>query len=285
MTSPAKATAQATGSEFEAVVARLRSAGCVFAEDEARLLIEASGTRSLDDLVTRRCEGEPLEHVVGWAEFCGLRIAVGPGVFVPRRRSELLVETALAVGGNAAVVLDLCCGVAPFATALAARLPYAEVHAADIDPAQTAYARHNLAVYGDRAHVYDGDLYAALPSTLRGGVDLLVVNAPYVPTSAIATLPAEARVYEPVASLDGGADGLALHRRIAAGAPDWLAPGGHLLIECTERQAPVMGETFLAAGLNARIVADDDLDATVVVGTVMSTGIGTGTDTVIGTRA
>ena len=280
MTAPIPAVGSASETVFEtvfeAVVARLRGAGCVFAEDEARLLIEASGERpldvaALDDLVRRRCAGEPLEHVVGWAEFCGLRIAVGPGVFVPRRRSEFLVATALAVAGAAAVVLDLCCGVAPFATALAARLPDAEVHAADIDPVQTAYARQNLAVYGDRARVYEGDLYAALPNTLRGSVDLLVVNAPYVPSSALSTLPGEARDYEPLTSLDGGADGLDLHRRIAAGAPDWLAPGGHLVIECTERQASAMREAFQDAGLDSRIIHDDDLDATVVAGTVIGT--------------
>ncbi|NUP49982.1 MAG: putative protein N(5)-glutamine methyltransferase [Catenulispora sp.] len=257
--------------DFDAVVTRLRAAGCVFAEDEAAMLVEAAGEDSaatLDVLVKRRCQGEPLEHVVGWAQFCGLRIAVGPGVFVPRRRSEFLVRTALAAGADAgsAVVLDMCCGVAPFATALASALPGAEVHAADIDPAQTAYARRNLARFGERAHVYEGDLYTALPDRLRGSVNLLVANAPYVPTAAIATLPAEARAHEPLASLDGGADGLDLHRRIAVGAPDWLAPGGSLLIECTERQAAATRTAFGRAGLRARIVEDDDLEATVVIG-------------------
>ncbi|WP_194926551.1 putative protein N(5)-glutamine methyltransferase [Catenulispora pinisilvae] len=252
----------------EDVVTRLRAAGCVFAEDEAELLASAvknatEPSRLLETLVRRRCAGEPLEHVVGWAEFCGRRIAVGPGVFVPRRRSEYLVELAVELGRCARVAVDLCCGSAPFATVLASRLANVEVHAADLDAAQLAYARQNL---GGRGHVHEGDLYEALPQRLRGSVDLLVVNAPYVPTDAIATLPAEARDFEPLASLDGGADGLAVHRRIAAGAPRWLAPRGHLLIETSEVQAETMLAAFGQAGLKAWITQDQELEATVVVG-------------------
>ena len=122
------------------------------------------------------------------------------------------------------MVVDLCCGSAPFATVLATRLAGVEVHAADIDAGQLAYARRNLAPSAAAHAAHEGDLFEALPERLRGSVDLLVVNAPYVPTDAIATLPAEARAFEPLASLDGGADGLAVHRRVAAAAPAWLAP-------------------------------------------------------------
>ncbi|WP_370373257.1 putative protein N(5)-glutamine methyltransferase [Catenulispora sp. GP43] len=255
----------------EDVVARLRAAGCVFAEDEAELLVRAvkedvEPARRLAELVGRRCAGEPLEHVVGWAEFCGLRIGVGPGVFVPRRRSEFLVELAVDLGRQARVVVDMCCGSAPFATVLATRLSQAEVHAADIDAAQLGYARSNLAPFGARARAHEGDLFEALPERLRGTVDLLVVNAPYVPSEAIATLPAEARAFEPAASLDGGADGLAVHRRVAEGAPRWLAPRGHLLIETSEAQAEQMLDEFGQAGLKAWIAQDQELEATVVIG-------------------
>jgi len=260
-----------------AVVARLRAAGCVFAEDEADLLMQAARDEApgetgypqvLDAMVTRRCAGEPLEQIVGWAAFAGLRIAVGPGVFVPRRRSEFLLALAVDLGrdGGAEVVVDLCCGVAPLATALAAELPEARIHAADIDVTQTAYARRNLAGYGPRAQVHVGDLFEALPAHLAQSVDLLVVNAPYVPTAAIATMPAEARVFEPHTSLDGGADGLAVQRRVAAGAPAWLAPGGHLLIETSRTQAEDTHAAFVAAGLQTRTVSDEDLEATVVIG-------------------
>ena len=110
-------------------------------------------------------------------------------------------------------------------------------------------------------------LYDALPDHLRGRVDVLVANAPYVPTAAIATMPPEAREHEPLVALDGGPDGVGLHRRIAAGAPDWLAPGGHLLIETGRHQASLTVAACEAAGLTARVVTDDDLEATAVVAT------------------
>lgn len=168
--------------------------------------------------------GEPLEHVVGWAEFCGLRVEVGAGCSYRAGCTEFLVEEAVALARPGAVVLDLCCGVGALGAAVAARLPGGvELHVADIDPAALAYARRNVAPYGGR--VWEGDLYGALPSSLRGRVDLLVVNAPYVPTEEIGLMPSEARDHEPLVSLDGGADGLDIHRRVAAGALPWLAPG------------------------------------------------------------
>ncbi|MET8814379.1 putative protein N(5)-glutamine methyltransferase [Streptomyces sp. NPDC004549] len=254
---------------MSSVASRLRAAGCVFAEEEARMILDAvepgASGGLVEGMVERRCAGEPLEHVVGWAAFGGLRIAVGPGVFVPRRRTEFLLEQALRVGRDAGVVVDLCCGAAPLATALAVRLPRAELHAADIDPAQTAYARRNLALFADRASVHEGDLYDALPSALRGRVELLVANAPYVPCDALATLPAEARDHEPVRSLDGGADGLAVQRWVAEGALEWLAPGAHLLVETSARQAPLTRGVFAGAGLEAWVVECEEREASVVV--------------------
>ncbi|WP_431046089.1 putative protein N(5)-glutamine methyltransferase [Streptomyces sp. P1-3] len=253
-----------------AIVTRLRAAGCVFAEDEAELLISAARTPSdLDAMVDRRVAGLPLEHVVGWAEFCGLRISVGPGVFVPRPRTAFLVERAAAVAprpeGREAVVVDLCCGSGAVGAALVAALGRAELHAADIDPAAVRCARGNIAAAGGR--VYEGDLYEPLPAALRGRVDVLVANAPYVPTEAIGLLPPEAREHEPLVALDGGADGLEVQRRVAASAADWLAPGGCLLIETSERQAPLTARTFARGGLVTQIAACDELDATVVIGT------------------
>jgi release factor glutamine methyltransferase len=254
------------------VVAALRAAGCVFAEDEARLITEAAGTpASLAGLVARRAAGEPLEHVVGWAEFCGLRIAVDRGVFVPRRRTEFLVgqaaDLALAQAGGGAVlvVLDLCCGSGALGVALAARLDRVELHAADLDPAAVRCARRNLAASGGR--VYAGDLYAPLPASLRGRVGILLANVPYVPTGEIGLLPAEARLHEPGLALDGGADGLGLLRRVAAGAPDWLAPGGHLLTETSERQAGQAAAILAGAGLVPQVAACAETSATVVTAT------------------
>src|SRR4051794_2255091 len=248
------------------VVARLRAAGCVFAEDEARLLLaEAGSPAELDVLVARRVGGEPLEQVLGWAEFRGLRIAVGPGVFVPRRRTELLVEEAVALASPGAVVVDLCCGSGALGLAVATAVEGIELHATDVDPAAVDCAAGNVAAVGGQA--YAGDLFAALPAGLRGRVDLLLANVPYVPSDAIALMPPEARLHEARMGLDGGADGLDVARRVVAEAPRWLATGGSLLFETSEDQAADAGAAVTAAGLRARLVTDDDRGATVVVGT------------------
>ena len=247
------------------VVARLRAAGCVFAEDEARLLLDTARTPAeLSDMVERRVAGLPLEHVLGWAEFAGLRLAVDPGVFVPRRRTELLAREAAALAGPGAIVVDLCCGSGAVGVAVAAAGPGIELHAADVDPAAVRCARRNVTGVGGQ--VYEGDLDAPLPAALAGRVDLLVANAPYVPTDAVGLMPPEARLHEPRVALDGGSDGLDVQRRVAAAAPRWLAPGGRLLIETSERQAPHTAAAITAAGLTARVVHAADLDATVVIG-------------------
>ena len=290
-------------------MARLRAAGCVFAEDEARLVLEAARTPAeLEELVRRRSSGEPLEHVLGWAEFAGLRIAVGAGVFVPRQRSRLLVRLAaglaLAHDGGPAhvagsahddglapavasapfasapeasgpisgepVVVDLFCGSGAIGAAVAAALASegrgCELHAADIDPVAAGYARRNVAPWSGRVHV--GDVFAALPDSLRGRIDVLVANAPYVPTAAVATMPPEARDHEPLTALDGGADGLALHRRVVAEAGEWLAPGGSVVLEASAAQARITAGLLAGVGLQARTEEDEELDAAAVVGTL-----------------
>lgn len=249
---------------IDQLVRRLRDAGCVFAEDEARLLVGASADAGrLDALVQQRCAGTPLEQVLGWAGFCGRRIAVEPGVFVPRRRTELLVEQAARLAREGAVIIDLCCGSGAVARILAERVTRAEVHAADCDEAAVRCAQRNLSPLG--AAVHRGDLFAALPDRLRGKVDLLVANAPYVPTGSIATMPSEARDFEPAVALDGGADGVAVHRRIAAGAGGWLAPGGFVLVETGFRQRALTAAAFRRQGFRTRTVSRDNPDATVVV--------------------
>lgn len=235
----------------------------MFAEDEAELLLAAATSPSdLDRLVAGRTAGVPLEHLLGWARFAGLAIVVEPGVFVPRRRTELLARQALTVTGRGDVVVDLCCGSGAVGAALAAGAPGIELHAADVDAAAVRSARRNL----PHAQVHQGDLYDALPRRLRGRVTVLVANAPYVPTRAIDLLPHEARVHEPRAALDGGPDGLDVQRRVAAGAVPWLAPGGHLLVETSEVQAASTAELFGSQGLVPTVVRDEELDATVVAG-------------------
>ncbi|GAA1751009.1 putative protein N(5)-glutamine methyltransferase [Streptomonospora arabica] len=249
-----------------AVVARLRAAGCVFAEDEADLLFFAAlGSADLDAKVERRAAGVPLEHVVGWAAFAGLRVAVDPGVFVPRRRTEFLVARAAALAPERPAVVDLCCGSGALGAALAAVRPGAELHAADVDPAAVACARRNVAAFGGT--VYTGDLYDPLPRGLRGRVDVLMANVPYVPTGEIGLLPGEAREHEARTALDGGPDGLATLRRVSAAAPVWLAPGGRLLFETSERQAETAAAIAAGDGFWVQVEADEEIGATVVVAT------------------
>ncbi len=271
MTQPPTSGASAPPPALAELVERLRAAGCVFAEEEAALLVAAAGSPGeLEEMVVRRVAGLPLEHIVGWAEFCGLRIALEPGVFVPRRRTELLVGEAVALASPGAVVLDLCCGSGAIGVAIAAALGRVEsgpveLHAADVDPVAVRCARRNVEPVG--GHVYEGDLAAPLPESLRGRVDLLVACPPYVPTSSLPLMPPEARDHEPRVALDGGVDGLDIVRRLASVAAEWLAPGGHLLVESSEPQADATTVLFGAHGLAARVVSSDDLGATVVVGT------------------
>ena len=239
----------------EEIVRRLRAAGCVFAEDEAEVILaSAESAHEVGRMVAQRVQGAPLEIVVGWAELGGIRFAVKPGVFVPRRRTEFLVELGRALRPR--VVLDLCCGSGAVGAAIGA----AELHATDIDPVAVECARLNVA-----GSVYLGDLFEPLPASLAGRVDLITLIAPYVPTDEISLLPREARLYEPGFTLDGGTDGLAIVRRVAADAARWLAPGGALLTEVSELQAPAVVALFEAGGLSARVEEDEERWATVVV--------------------
>lgn len=271
------------------LIATLRSAGCVDAEEEAAILQEAAHSSGhLAQMLARRVQGTPLEHIVGWAEFDGTRMAVAAGVFVPRRRSIFLVDRAIAVlraqatargeswaTGQPAripVIVDLCCGSGALGAALARRLaaPVQQracvLHATDIDPAAVDCAARNVAPVNGRA--YCGDLFEPLPKTLRGTVDLIIANAPYVPSRDIEFMPREARLHEPGAALNGGADGLDLHRRIARQAGRWLRPGGTLLLECSARQAPAGARILAACGLTSSTAASDEFDCTLVTGTL-----------------
>ncbi len=176
-------------------------------------------------------------------------------MFVPRQRTTLLVDEAVALGrraGPAVVVVDLCCGAGALGLATAVGLggdTTVSLHASDVDPAAVACAARNVAAVGGTASA--GDLFDPLPPGLRGRVDLLLANVPYVPTTEIALLPREARDHEAHVALDGGGDGLDVLRRVAAEAPAWLAPGGHLLTESGERQAAGAVAVLNRAGLVA----------------------------------
>ncbi|MGI9018189.1 MAG: putative protein N(5)-glutamine methyltransferase [Euzebya sp.] len=259
----------------QTIANRLRVAGCIYADEEARLLMSAArGSGDLADLVDRRVAGEPLEYLLGWAQFRGRTILLEPGVFIPRERTEFLVDQGAALiekGPKRTVVVDLCCGSGAVGAALAAACGplelhvelHVELHSVDIDPSAVRCARRNLAVWGGT--VYLGDLYQPLPSALRGRVDVLVANAPYVPSAAIAMLPWESRRHEPLIALDGGADGLDVQRGVIAGASEWLAPDGHVLVETSRDQASATLDIADQAGLQSRLARQEAIDATVVI--------------------
>ncbi len=250
--------------DIAAIVVRLRAAGCVFAEEEAELIVAtADGPAEIEAMVVQRVGGDPLEHVLGWVEFCGHIYAVDRGVFVPRRRTELLVTQAVARCRRGGVVVDLCCGCGAIGAAIAAAIPGVELHAADVDPVAVACARRNLDGIGQ---VHLGDLDTPLPPDLAGRVDVLVANVPYVPTWAIPRMPPEARDHEPHAALDGGDDGLDVLRRLMAVAPRWLGPGGHVLAEVDERQSDAALDVVTNAGLRPEHAIEEELGTVVVIG-------------------
>jgi release factor glutamine methyltransferase len=233
------------------VTRELAAAGCVSARAEADwLLEEAADEAALRAMVARRVKGEPLQYVIGWAPFGPLRLAVGPGVFVPRPETEGLADRAadrLRARPEPRIAVDVCTGSGAIACFLAAEVPGARVLATELDPGALAWARRNADRYG--VELLAGDLDEPLPAALAGRVDVLCANVPYVPSGAIATLPTDVRDHEPRLALDGGPDGLDVLRRLVARAGHWLAPGGGLLCEIGEDQAETGVALLTAAGL------------------------------------
>lgn len=241
--------------DYSSLVVTLREAGCVFAEDEARILLEATQGEELSELLARRIGGEPLEQVVGWVDFAGLRLNVVPGVFVPRQRTALLAEQTMRVvmevvdslgsaanlgannSGTGVTFLEAFCGVGPVAASVARTLPETRIHFGDADPGALVAAAHNTR---GTAHVLD--CLHGLPDYLHFGIDVIAAVPPYVPETAAGFLPREAADYEPRAALFGGTDGLDLVRRLVVEAPEWLSAGGTLLIELGYEQASMISD-------------------------------------------
>ncbi|MGC5249097.1 SAM-dependent methyltransferase [Gordonia sp. DT219] len=244
------------------MVTRLRAAGCVFAEEEASILREAAtDDEDLVRMCARRVAGEPIEHIVGWVEFAGRRLAVGPGVFVPRKRSELLAAVGIAAAAERVrpVIVEPYCGAAPLAATIRDWLPDARVYATDVDETALRYARRNL---GDPTSVYAGPDLTALPAALRGSVDVIVAVPPYVPDTALALMPHEAADHEPHRALLAGPDGLDHLTTLAAQAPQWLVDGGVLAMELNAEQMPAVIARAPHAELT--VFADDDSHTVVV---------------------
>ncbi len=220
--------------------------------EPARRLTEAQAAR-YRELIERRARREPLQYLLGWEDFHGLRLAVTPDVLVPRPETEGLVEWALeALAGRPdPVIADLGTGSGAIACALATALPRAEVLAVELAGGALAVASRNVRALGlsGRVRLLAGDLFAPLGS-LSPSLDLVVANPPYLPSAVIASLPPEVSRHEPRAALDGGPDGLGVLRRIVAGAPAVLKPGGWLLMEIGEEQAGSLASLMAAEGFS-----------------------------------
>ena len=250
-----------------AVTRELAGAGCVSARAEARWLVgEVLGLdrpelaaratplpgparERLAVMVARRVAGEPLQYVVGWAPFGPLRLAVGPGVFVPRPETEGLAERAaglLRAHPGPRLAVDLCTGSGAVACFLADAVPGARVLATELDPRALVWARRNADRH--RVELLAGDLDGPLPPELAGRVQVMTANVPYVPTAAIDLLPRDVREHEPRLALDGGPDGLEVLRLVASRAPRWLEPGGVLLCEVGDDQGGAATHVLEQAG-------------------------------------
>jgi len=262
------ATTDRVGSVLREAVARLGAAGIATARQDAELLLarvlgttrlalhlgpqEKLSTSTLprfEALVARRAGHEPLQYILGEAEFCGLRIAVGPGVFIPRPETELLVERALATAPTGTgLAVDVGAGSGAVACALAARHAGLSVWAVERSLAALAWARQNVRQLGLAARVtlLEGDLFAPLAQLgstggLAGRCDLVLANPPYIARPDLLELPDEVRLWEPLAALDGGSDGTEVTRRILDDAPDFLRRDGVLLVEIGRDQAALIG--------------------------------------------
>jgi release factor glutamine methyltransferase len=220
--------------------------------DPARRLSTPTVTRYLA-LIERRAAREPLQYLLGWEDFHGLRLAVTPDVLVPRPETERLVEWAVEVlrGRPDPVVVDLGTGSGAIACAIARALPAAEVLAVEISGGALAVASRNVRelALASRVRLLAGDLFAPLGS-IPASLDLVVANPPYLPSAVISSLPPEVSRHEPRAALDGGPDGMAVIRRIVAGAPTVLKPGGWLLMEIGEEQAGPLASLMAAEGFS-----------------------------------
>ncbi len=243
-----------------AVADRLSAAGIHAARAEARWLVEhavsAAGSggqeTDLEALVRRRLNREPLQLVLGSWSFRTVELALEPGVFLPRPETEMVaglaIESACAAGPTP-LVAEPCTGSGAIAASLLAEVPGVAVHATDIDPRAVDLARRNVAAQAKpgRCTVHQGDLLDPLPPVLRGQLDVLVANPPYLPEGDTDQLDIEVATHDPVAALFGGRQGLEVVARLLSLASGWLRPGGVVVLEIDSR----FGEQALIAAAGA----------------------------------
>ncbi len=247
----------------------LERAGCVAAQEEAaELILVAHHEAELRQMRERRLSGEPLAWVTGRASFCGLELAVEPGVYVPRWQSEPLARRAAQLLPERGVAVDLCTGSGALAAVMQANRPAALVVATEIDATAADCARHNGIT------VYQGDLDLPLPGRLTWRVDVMTGILPYVPADVMHLLPRDVRQFEPRLALDGGTGGLTLLTRAVQRSPYWLKTGGWLLVEVGDDQiSPVTGLMGEAGFDTITVIEDDDGDPRGLCARLTSEGV------------
>jgi release factor glutamine methyltransferase len=241
----------------ESVTKTLADAGCIAAREEAGVLIRAAAGDLvvLDDLVSRRTRGEPIEWLRGTVSFCGLELFIAPGAYVPRRQTEPLARRASTLLPAAGVAVDICAGVGAIAAVLAASAPKARVLATELDPGAAECARRNA------VEVYEGFLDDPLPREFEHRVDVMTAVVPYVPTGSMRLLPRDVQAFESWLALDGGPDGTGLLVEVARRSTRWLKPGGWLLLELGGDQAEPIGRLLRELGFEEMdVMADEDGD-------------------------
>jgi release factor glutamine methyltransferase len=218
------------------------------ADAEARWIAQAAGEHDPAGLVARRLAGEPLQYVLGTAAFRRLELAVGPGVFIPRPETELVAERAMELLPRGGVLVDLCTGSGAIALSVADERPDARVFATEVSPAAAAWAERNRSSLGLPVELHAGDLFDPLPGDLRGEVDVVVSNPPYVDEAERSLLPRDVVDHEPHEALFAPGSGTSVVRRIAAAAPEWLRDGGRLVLEIGETQGRAVAELLRENG-------------------------------------
>ena len=243
-----------TSDERMRVLHVLAEGGCVAPGAEADELLRASseGVGSIEELIARRLGGEPLAWISGSVRFCGVRVRVDPGVFVPRPHTQALARRAASLLPDGGIAVDLCTGSGAVAAVLGSAHPRANVVATDVDPVAVECARRN----GVRTLM--GNLDEPLPTSLRGRVDVMTAVVPYVPTEELPFLPRDVLANEPRRALDGGPRGTSVLVRAAEAAARWLRPGGSVLLELGGDQAAEMATTLTDVGLSDIHVHQDD---------------------------
>jgi len=203
-----------------------------------------------DELVAKRAERFPLQHLTGFAYFRALELKVGPGVFVPRFETEVVTQLAVdalkAIPSQEPIAVDLATGSGAIALSLATEVPNAKIYAVELSDDALKYTRENFARYAPNADLRQGDLADAFQD-LNGQVDVLISNPPYIPDEMIPIYP-EVHLHDPSLALYGGTDGLDLIRKVDASARRLLRPGGSLIIEHADMQGKAVQELLLASG-------------------------------------